>query len=113
VESQKSNDQDKGKISYIFHEFLALSAQFLFHTQVFNGLLQLYVNGVVIDSAEFRIGAANDQFQHKFITNGLKVTATQIIKITMTHDVVAATSTTKTSGTLVLFEEDAGASPAV
>lgn len=80
------------------------------------GEITLVANAVIKDRWEFSFedqggGSSTGQITqtHDFIVKGIKVAATQTIIL----DVVASNADFDITGTLVGFEEDAGASPAV
>lgn len=76
----------------------------------------LKLNGVIVetDTMEFITGSSRSHSSqgdsYEFISIGQKVVATQIIKLEVT---VIDTTSISVKGTLVCFEEDTGASPAV
>ena len=75
-------------------------------------LIQLYADGTVVDAFRIQMPStdADRHIFYTFPTKGIKVAATQIIKITT--DASASNSTNYTTK-LVLWEEATGDSPAV
>jgi hypothetical protein len=75
--------------------------------------LQLYVNGTVVETARFVTSDGGDDGVYQFKTKGVKVAATQIIKITATQGSAVSTRIVTYAGKLVLFEESTGETPQV
>jgi len=77
--------------------------------------LRLYINGTVIETIKYLAVPAQDThtFNYKFLSKGKKVAATEIIKITTQHNVNTSNTSFTYGGTLILFEEVTGESPAI
>ena len=79
----------------------------------FTFIVKLYANGVQIDAKSFRALTVDQREEIDFKPIGVKVAATQIIKMTITHNVSSANTKTITLSQLMLFEESTGDSPQV
>ena len=79
----------------------------------FDILIQLYVNGVVVEQKTFDEVSNNNDLEYVFLTKGEKVTTGQIIKITMIHSSATPTRITKNKTKLILWEEPTGESPQI
>lgn len=74
-------------------------------------ILRLRVNGVDVEQKRFEELADESEFSYTFLTKGVKVAATEIIKITAQHS--NTTQQSKLKSKLLLFEETTGESPQV
>ena len=76
---------------------------------------KLYINGTVeeIINSNFPVSQVLGSAIFEFKSKGLKVAATEIIKITATHSISTSTSQSINAGKLVLFEEATGETPQV
>ena len=73
-------------------------------------VFQLYINGAVDERADFVDTALGKHGEYKFLIKGIKVAATQIIKITVDQ---TSSVSTLVDGKLILFEETTGESPQI
>jgi len=73
---------------------------------------RLFVNGVELEKFVFRAKALGLEGSFEFLTKGVKVAATQIIKLTGQNS-DATSKTVAYYGKLILFEETTGESPQV
>jgi len=72
--------------------------------------IELKVNGVIKETCKIDlINSGTTSFEYEFAITGLKVAATQIIKL----EVITITAISEVSGVLECFEETTGESPAV
>jgi len=74
-------------------------------------VVDLVINGVIEETYINATPPTGEDFEYTFLTKGVKVAATQIIKIQ--HRNATASKSTTCTGKLVLWEETTGASPAV
>lgn len=77
-----------------------------------NVTYRLFANGVELEKVTFTGEGPNSEQSFNFLTKGVKVAATQIIKLTGQNSDATATTVTY-FGKLILFEETTGESPAV
>ena len=75
--------------------------------------IRLYINGTEIENFRGRAEANGGLDEYKFLTKGLKVAATEIIKLTVKHDGASASIGSLNRTKLMLFEEATGESPAI
>jgi len=81
-------------------------------SQAFSIIFRLYVNGTVVETLEVEGVALADEYSLTFLTKGVKVAATQIIKITAQQSGTTGRSSQHRSK-LMLFEEATGESPQI
>lgn len=82
-------------------------------TGVFDVTIKLVANGVTKGTRQYNDNAKDTEIDFDFNVIGVKVAATQIIKITVTHSSATATRNSITSSELILFEEDTGKTPQI